>query len=427
MLSHENAKLLGDVTPGAPMHDVFRRFWLPVMTSGKLEPGGAPVKFTLLCRNYVAFRAQDGRVAVLDEKCPHRGCSLAIAHARDDSLICIFHGWKFHVSGRCVETPNMANPDFPKYVPLKSYPARDAGGAIWVYVGDGAAPDFVDLVFNRLGSDRLCSRRAVCEFNWLTGLEAILDPSHVGVLHSTWIEAAPNQGTSVDFKISGAHLAPRLEFENTDYGFRYATIRDLPEAKMYLRVSEYVLPSGVFIPVSQPGRRLFIMSVPIDNYRSMQWYFRHSPEEPMSDEDRSWAIGRSDPDDNDFYQSPKGKPNWGQDRAAMQRGESFTGFTDIMFEDFIAGESQGAWPDRTKEFIGPADAAIVHARNYLLAWLRAGGGGSTLAPPANDALATVQAIAAVLPGDVDWRAAAAQARRERAPMIATLPALPRAS
>jgi phthalate 4,5-dioxygenase oxygenase subunit len=407
MLSHESSKLLGDISPGAPMGEVFRRFWFPVLTSGALEAGGAPVKFTLLCRDYVAFRGVSGAVAVLDEKCPHRGCSLEIAHAKDDSLVCIFHGWRFHVSGRCVETPNMANPEFPKHVPLRSFPVREAGGAIWVYVGDGAAPEPPDFVFNRLAPEQLCSRRALCDFNWLTGLEAILDPSHVGVLHQSWLEAAPDKGTSIDLLTSGRNLAPRLEFAPTDYGFRYAAIRDLPGDQAYLRVSEYVLPSGVFIPVSQPGRRLFIMSVPIDNYRSMQWYFRHSPDGPMPEEDRSWAIGASDPDDNDFYRTPKGKPQWGQDRAAMGRGQSFTGFRDIMFEDFIAGESQGAWPDRTKEFLGPADAAIVFARNFLLERMREElAGRTTLAPPPNAGLAAVQAMAALVRTNADWRDAA---------------------
>lgn len=277
---------------------------------------------------------------------------------------------------------------------------KEAGGAVWVYFGEGQAPELPDLIFNLLVDDQLCSRRAVCDYNWLTGLEAILDPSHLGILHSSWIQKAPDSSSSVDLGAAGANLAPTLECEETDHGFRYVTLRSMGDGSSYIRVSEIVAPNGVFIATTDPGRKLFIMSVPIDNYTSMQWYFRHSPDGPMPESDRSWAIGRSDLDDNDFYQTPKTQPRWGQDREAMRRGESFTGFTDIMFEDFIVGESQGAWPDRTKEFLGTADKAIHFARQYLLERLKS---DVPPLPKPGTPLYHLQALAARIPGDEDWR------------------------
>ena len=49
-------KLLTDVTPGAPMHRAFKKYWHPVMRANRLEADGAPIRFTLLCEKYVAFR-----------------------------------------------------------------------------------------------------------------------------------------------------------------------------------------------------------------------------------------------------------------------------------------------------------------------------------------------------------------------------------
>src|SRR5690606_31945263 len=91
-----------------------------------------------------------------------------------------------------------------------------------------------------------------------------------------------------------------------------------------------------------------------------------SPDAPMPDHVRGFARGNTDDDDDDFYKSAKGQPFWGQDRDAVRAGTSFSGYKDIMFEDFVVGEAQGAVPDRTKEFLGASDRAIMRSRRYLL-------------------------------------------------------------
>ena len=53
----------------------------------------------------VAFRGHDGRVGVLDERCPHRGVSLTLARNADCALTCIFHGWKIDADGNVVDVP----------------------------------------------------------------------------------------------------------------------------------------------------------------------------------------------------------------------------------------------------------------------------------------------------------------------------------
>jgi phenylpropionate dioxygenase-like ring-hydroxylating dioxygenase large terminal subunit len=415
MLTETKSRLLCDVSPGTPMGKAFRRFWLPVMRSERLEAGGFAVKFTVLCEDFVAFKARNGEVAVFDEKCPHRGCSLELAHARDDSLVCFFHGWKFHVSGKCVETPNEVDPAFPARVPLKSHPAREAGGVLWVYFGDDPPPPFPDLIFTTLPEDQVYPRMAICDFNWLTGLEAVLDPSHVTLLHRDWVGAVPNQDAkpSPDIITMSANAAPVIDFEETDYGFRYCANRTMPDGQTYVRVSEYVAPCGVFIATTEADRKFMIASVPIDNHRSIQWYFWYSPDRPMPAHVRAFARGGTDADDDNFYHSLKGLPFYGQDRRAIRAGKSTTGFYDIMFEDFVAGESQGAWPDRSKEFLGGADMAIMRARRYLLAHLPESG-EPTLGHRPGVNYKALQALAVTVPGDADWKALADEATAARA-------------
>ena len=416
-----DAELLTDVAPGTPMHVNFKRYWLPVMRSDALEADGAPVRFTMLCEDYVAFRATDGRVGVFDPQCPHRQSSLVLANNRDCALTCLFHGWKFHVSGKCLETPNEPDPDFPRRVKINHYPVREAAGVLWVYFGAGRPPRFSDFVFNRVDDNQVLSRAAICHYNWLTGLEAILDPSHVGLLHRNWTDQAPKQGFSGDIQKMSKSLVAEIECERTDWGFRYAAIRDMPDGSRYVRVTEHVSPSLCFIANSLATRKLAIMSVPIDCEWSTQWYFWHSPDEPLPETDRRYAIGDTHPDHGNFYQGLRDRPNWGQDRESMKQGTNFTGFHDIMYEDLVVGEAQGAVPDRSKEHLCTADRAIVFARRNLLRQLREPDGGGEEGTSAANGFdyGALQAIVCKIGDGEDWRQAADQRMAGRAARLGT--------
>ena len=54
----------------------------------------------------VVFRNSDGVLGVLGEYCPHRGASLAFGRNEECGLRCPYHGWKFDVTGQCVEVPS---------------------------------------------------------------------------------------------------------------------------------------------------------------------------------------------------------------------------------------------------------------------------------------------------------------------------------
>lgn len=415
MLSAQDNRLMSEVAPGTPMSTVFKGFWQPVIRAEALEAGGAPMKVRFCGENYVAFRTHDGRVGLFDERCPHRRCSLVIAANKDQALTCLFHGWKFDVSGKCVETPNEADPNFPAKVPLHSYDVREAGGAIWAYFGGGEAPRFPDYIFNHLPDDRVMPRVALVNFNWLTGIEAILDPSHVGLLHRDWIGEGPAKGTeSKDIQFMSKNLVPQIDIDPTGYGFRYAAARPMSDGSTYVRVTEYMFPNGCFIANIPKTRKVFIISVPVDDAHSAQWYFWHSPGEPIPEHERAYMIGKTDPDPNDFYASVKGKPNWGQDRDRMKRDESFSGFTDIMFEDMIVGEAQGAIPDRDHEYLGKSDIAIIQARRRVLDAVRRVQNGEAVGHTNDFAYKAVQAVAMNVPNGTPWRDEATRLALERA-------------
>ena len=106
MLSHEENELLARVGPGTLMGAYFRRYWIPACLSEELpEPDGAPLRLRLLGEDLLAFRATDGSVGVVADNCPHRGASLFFGRNEEQGLRCVYHGWKFDVSGACVDMP----------------------------------------------------------------------------------------------------------------------------------------------------------------------------------------------------------------------------------------------------------------------------------------------------------------------------------
>ena len=80
-------------------------FKVPVPSS-VLVADGAPTRIRLTGKNFVAFRATDGSVGVLDEQCVHRKASLALARNESNGLRCIYHGWKYNTRGEVVDAPN---------------------------------------------------------------------------------------------------------------------------------------------------------------------------------------------------------------------------------------------------------------------------------------------------------------------------------
>ncbi len=80
MVTQAQNERLTLVDGDAPMGALFREhYWIPALVSSQLVADGAPVRVRLVGGNYVAFRATDGRVGFLDEGCPHRGTSMALA------------------------------------------------------------------------------------------------------------------------------------------------------------------------------------------------------------------------------------------------------------------------------------------------------------------------------------------------------------
>ena len=109
MLTHEDNELLCRITGSKPMGQMVRRYWMPALLSDEIECDSQPVRVRLMGENLVAFRDSNGDVGLIQELCPHRGASLFLARNEECGLRCLYHGWKFDVSGKILDMPTENN------------------------------------------------------------------------------------------------------------------------------------------------------------------------------------------------------------------------------------------------------------------------------------------------------------------------------
>jgi phthalate 4,5-dioxygenase oxygenase subunit len=385
MITREENERLTRVEGDAPMGRLMREhYWIPFAISNQLVAGDAPLQVRLLGQNYVAFRAEDGRVGFFDELCPHRRASLALGRVEGNGIRCIFHGWKMDVSGKVVEAPTqlVRAEEFTERVRVEHFPVHEAGGLAWVFLGKAQAPGlpaqaqgastqaprFPELPFVGDIERNTWLSVSLAQCNWLQGVEGTLDSAHVGTLHQSWIReiaklpVAANIGLTLDGP-------PRYDTQFVPYGLRAAALRQTQDGRTYVRVTEYCMPfvGLVAMGTSTPRDGYMFIAVPVDDTHHLLFYGYYS-EHPVKLPGEVGIIGPGVvPDLGNFAPLPGGRAKrWGQDRAIMKQGH-FTGFArSLLEEDMVVQASMGPIVDRSKEHISSSDVAVVQTRRLLL-------------------------------------------------------------
>ena len=363
MLSKEDNDLFNLIEPGNPGHTYFKHFWMPVIRSEMVEAGGIPHKVEVLGEKYVVFRDTSGNVGFLEEGCPHRGISLTLGRNENDALTCIFHGWSFNAKGECIATPTEPNKDFCKKVRVRAYPVREAGGAVWVYLAPGEPARFPDLPFVYAKPGTTYCRKAMMRANWSQTTEQGLDTAHVSFLHSNAIRSE-NAPQSIK---DAAGQTPYYHITTQPYGYRNFSRRDRPDGTTSIRVGEFIFPNMAMISSTEDEVAFMTVVTPINNTNCMFWTFMWGTAEQIA----QGGLVKTPGDPNDWAGDllDRSKPNMGQDREAMKKGD-WSGYKYLAVEDIAVSESMPIL-DRTKEFLGSVDTAIIRYRRDYLKELRA--------------------------------------------------------
>ena len=378
MLSQADNAILTRVGPGEPMGELLRRYWIPVLLSEELPTSnGDPLRVKLLGQTFVAWRDEQGRVGFFDEHCMHRGASLVLGRCEGDGLRCLYHGWKFSVTGEVLEMPNTPHLAGKARLRAPNYPVYEAGELIWVYLGPKEKqPPHPNYPFMSGPPEHRVLMRIILDCNWLQSVEGHLDSAHVGILHDDWnlfgrqVDSSLSQFVRSSTDISTEDDAPRIEVQETAHGFYSGAIRNASfrgNDASYARIHAFMVPWLSLVP---PG--MYAFEVPLNDHQVSYLLVTWDPDRRIDREEyrrrrcSSGAFVEEVPDNLVMRFTGTAENGWHQDRIRMRNGESFSGMSEFVSEDFAVTTSMGPILDRSREHLVPSDAAVVSMRRQLL-------------------------------------------------------------
>jgi phenylpropionate dioxygenase-like ring-hydroxylating dioxygenase large terminal subunit len=375
MLTPAENERLTRVGPGTPGGNLLRRYWQPACLSSEFpENDGAPLRLRLLGEDLIAFRDTNGAVGLVEAYCPHRRAPLFFGRNEECGIRCVYHGWKFDRHGTCVDMPSEpAGTTLQAKVKLLAYPTVERGGVVWTYMGPKErVPPEPDYEWTRAPSTHRHVSKTFESCNWLQGLEGGLDTAHSSFAH--------NNHLGDNSALRQRDRRPKIDVERTDYGYYYVSTREMGAEGNYVRVYQYMLPAqqmraatmGWFGGKDNVPRMDGHLWVPVDDATThvYNWVCSYSdiveltPERVHEHESR---FGRAAEDliPGTFRLKRNPSNDYLLDRQ-MQKTDNYTGIVGINTQDFALQEGMGPVVDRSKEFLGTSDKAIVAMRRLLL-------------------------------------------------------------
>jgi phthalate 4,5-dioxygenase len=372
MISHEQNEYLCRIGPGTPMGELQRRYWIPALTSEELpRPNCPPVQVQLLGERLIAFRDTQGRLGLIDEFCAHRGVSLWFGRNEENGLRCSYHGWKYDVTGQCIDVPQEpADSDFCQKIKLKAYPCIEKGGVIWAYMGPPAekplepAFEWIDVK----PSQRFISKRWQ-ECNYLQAMEGGIDSSHVSFLHRDDLNSDPLHKNTAGAKYTRNNTDTVFDILESPGGLLIGARRNADPGYYYWRITQWLMPWYTLIPPYKGNAVNGHAWVPVDDYNCMAWNMTFHPVRDLTEKElmlmREGAGVHAKLLSGSFRPVANRSNGYLMDRIAQETHKHYSGVAGIAIQDASIQESMGPIADRTKENLVATDNAIIMARLQL--------------------------------------------------------------
>jgi phenylpropionate dioxygenase-like ring-hydroxylating dioxygenase large terminal subunit len=420
MLRKEHNDLLTQTGPNRAMGRLFRCYWLPALLVDELPHNECPpVRVKLLSERLVAFRDTAGRYGLIDEFCAHRGVSLWFGRNEECGLRCPYHGWKYDVTGQCIEVPSEPEESgFARKIKLKSYPLIERGGVLWTYMGPPAKqPAPPQWEFALVPAGHSFTSKRLQESNWLQAMEGGIDSSHVSFLHRASLDADPLFKGAKGNRYNLNDRRPFFEVVESPGGLYIGARRNAENGHYYWRITQWVMPSFTMIPPRGDHPVHGHFWVPIDDESCWTWSFDYRPAAPLSHAEL--AAMRAGKGIHAVYVPGTFRPQANKDndylidRAAQKAGITYSGVEGIAMQDASLQESMGPIVDRTKENLVSTDNGIIMARHRLLRAVKALVEEDIPPPGVDVAHQRVRSAAVILPPDKAFKDAACEALQVR--------------
>jgi nitrite reductase/ring-hydroxylating ferredoxin subunit len=345
--------------PGTRGGEMLRRYWHPVCLSESLKD--IPMAVRMLCEDLVLFRDGKGRPGLLGVRCPHRLASLEYAQVKEDGLMCSYHGWRYDVKGRCIDTPlEPCDSTLKQGIRHLWYPVQEWGGVVWTYIGpekENPPPlPKIDVLARTDGDVKLVDGD-MRNYNYLNWMENFADMGHATILHGMVVRNVPEELKPYNDETIKNWTPLPLQHVETEYGMKTVSVLDTadPEVK-FVNTWSLAMPihwrfSGIrsgfppdFTNERQEGGGMIriIDDTHFELIRYNLWR--------KGNYRGAWTFGLP----QNLQGTVEKKPH---DKRKYSAWEGVP-----ALEDLVLQESQGEIPDRKLEHLGSSDRGVIMLR-----------------------------------------------------------------
>lgn len=198
----------------ARLNKGLKNYWYPIAKSAEVR-GHRPYGAQILGQRLVLWRDNGGDVCCIEDFCPHRGAPLSFGEVHDGYIGCRYHGLIVDGTGTIQRVPAMPECPMEGRKALQSYPVRESGDAVFVFMYEGEDDPIHELPLPDELSDPawtgfLCT--AIWDVSYRYALDNLADPMHGCYLHAE------------SFTLAFGSKQDLLDLEARNNGFRVSRV-----------------------------------------------------------------------------------------------------------------------------------------------------------------------------------------------------------
>lgn len=350
---------LATTRPGTPGGIFMRQFWHAIYRSEDLPKGTAkPIR--IMSEDYTLFRGISGRAQLIDSRCPHRHAPMHLGWIEEDTIRCVYHGWKFDCAGQCIEQP-AEEEGFARKVRIGTYPTREYLGLVFAYFVDGEPPPFPHFPHRTTPGLIQTWNVEHVPCNYLQSFENSMDEVHVAFTHMP----------------GGSHAKlaqdlPIITAEETDWGMLRFGIRKSGKVRQTLHyapnLTRVIVPPLAGMDGVGGWSEIYFSFTPVDDENHLWLITSHVEIEGAAAE--AYRAKRAEYD----RKVAAARPVMDVVRDLWSGRQSYADVQHpdlAIVQDIAVQAGQGRIEDRDNERLGRSDAGIILWRKILTRELRA--------------------------------------------------------
>jgi phenylpropionate dioxygenase-like ring-hydroxylating dioxygenase large terminal subunit len=196
-----------------------RHYWHVVARSSAVTT--EPVAVRLLGEDLVVWRAADGGIGALADRCAHRESPLSPGKVKAGCIECPYHGWHYDASGACVLVPSArVGAPIPPKARVPAVHATERYGLLWLCLDEPVAgvPEIsqaADPAYRRINSDVNV---------WHTATTRMVD-NFLDITHFPYVHVG-SFGSAAQTEVPHFELGDLGDW----YGYRYSVTAANPAA-----------------------------------------------------------------------------------------------------------------------------------------------------------------------------------------------------